>query len=113
MIKLLEATHGQWLYRNVVVHDIVGGLEAVKRKQELQSEIERQVELLVQCNAADQAEAFGRACNSPPALDLRVNRLRSSREAVLQALAAAGVAAAYPKPIPIPPNTPKPTTNPI
>ena len=42
---------------------------------------------------ADQAEAFGRACNSPPALDLRVNRLRSSREAVLQALAAAGVAA--------------------
>ncbi|NDG75162.1 MAG: 16S rRNA (cytosine(967)-C(5))-methyltransferase [Synechococcaceae bacterium WB8_1B_136] len=44
-----------------------------------------------------QAEAFGRACNTPPALDLRVNRLRSSREAVLQALAAAGVAA---EPIP-------------
>ena len=22
VIKLLEATHGQWLYRNVVVHDI-------------------------------------------------------------------------------------------
>ena len=45
MIKLLEATHGQWLYRKVVVHDMVGGLEAVKQKQELQSEIERQVEL--------------------------------------------------------------------
>ena len=45
MIKLLEATHGQWLCRNVVVHDIIGGLETVKRKQELQSEIERQVEL--------------------------------------------------------------------
>ena len=45
MIKLLEAMHAQWLYRNVVVHDMVGGLEAVKRKQELQSEIERQVEL--------------------------------------------------------------------
>jgi len=44
-----------------------------------------------------QAEAFGRACNTPPALDLRVNRLRCSREAVLQALAAAGVAA---EPIP-------------
>ena len=41
----LKATHGQWLYRNVVVHDIVGGLEAVKRKQELQSEIEYQAEL--------------------------------------------------------------------
>jgi len=45
VIKLLEATHGQWLYRNVVVHDIVGGLEAVKRKQELQNEIESQIEL--------------------------------------------------------------------
>ena len=45
VIKLLEATHGQWLYRNVVVHDVGGGIEAVKRKQELQSEIECQVEL--------------------------------------------------------------------
>ena len=45
VIKLLEVTHGQWLYRNVVVHDIVGGLEAVKRKQELQIRIERQIEL--------------------------------------------------------------------
>ena len=45
VMKLFEATHGQWLYRNVVVHDVVGGLEAVKRKQELQSEIERQIEL--------------------------------------------------------------------
>ena len=43
--KLLEITHGQWLYRNVVVHDLVGGFEAVKRKQELQVEIECQVEL--------------------------------------------------------------------
>ena len=30
-IKLLEATHRQWRYRIVVVHDIVGELEAVKR----------------------------------------------------------------------------------
>ena len=45
VIKLLEVTHGQWLYRNVVVHDTVGGLEAVKRKQELHIEIERQIEL--------------------------------------------------------------------
>ena len=45
VVKLLEATHGQWLYRNVVVNDLVGGLEAVKRKQELQAEIECQIEL--------------------------------------------------------------------
>ena len=45
VVKLLEATHGLWLYRNVVVHDLVGGLEAVVRKQELQVEIERQIEL--------------------------------------------------------------------
>ena len=45
VIKLLEATHGQWLYRNVAVHDVVGGSEAVKRKQELQNKIERQIEL--------------------------------------------------------------------
>ena len=43
-IKLLETTHGQWLYRNVVVHDTVGGLKATQRKQELQAEIERQIE---------------------------------------------------------------------
>ena len=27
-IKLLEATHGQWLYRNMLVHDTVSGLKA-------------------------------------------------------------------------------------
>jgi hypothetical protein len=43
-IKLLEITHGQWLYRNVVVHDAVGGLKAAQRKQDLQAEIERQIE---------------------------------------------------------------------
>lgn len=43
--------------------------------------------------SADEAEAFGRASNSAPALDLRVNRLRTSREAVLAAMADAGVAA--------------------
>ena len=41
----------------------------------------------------DQAEAFGLAANQPPPLDLRVNRLRASREAVLAAFAAAGVGA--------------------
>ena len=44
-IKLLEATHGQWLYRNMLVHDTVSGLKAVERKEELQREIEDQIEL--------------------------------------------------------------------
>jgi 16S rRNA (cytosine967-C5)-methyltransferase len=39
------------------------------------------------------AEAFAQACNAAPSLDLRINRLASSREAVLESLAAAGVAA--------------------
>jgi 16S rRNA (cytosine967-C5)-methyltransferase len=47
------------------------------------------------------AEAFGRASNQPPALDLRVNPLCTSRDAVLAAFAAAGVEAA---PLPDLPN---------
>ena len=43
--KLLEATHGQWLYRNIVVHDAISGDIVSKHKQELQMEIERQREL--------------------------------------------------------------------
>ncbi|CAK6692396.1 16S rRNA (cytosine(967)-C(5))-methyltransferase [Synechococcus sp. CBW1107] len=39
------------------------------------------------------AEAFALAANQPPALDLRVNHLRVSREQVIEALAAAGVSA--------------------
>ena len=42
--KLLEATHGQWLYRNVVVHDSVAGLTATARKEEIQQFIEDQLE---------------------------------------------------------------------
>ena len=44
-IKLLEITHCQWQCRNVVVHNIVGGLKAAQRKRESQAEIERQIEL--------------------------------------------------------------------
>ena len=44
-MKLLEITHGQWLYRNVQVHDAISGLKAVERKEELQREIEHQVML--------------------------------------------------------------------
>ena len=41
----------------------------------------------------EQAEAFAVASNVAPALDLRVNQLRSSREAVVEAFAAAGLIA--------------------
>lgn len=43
--KLLEVTHGQWLYRNVLVHDKVSGELASLRKEEIQTEIEIQQEL--------------------------------------------------------------------
>jgi hypothetical protein len=43
IIKLLEVTHGQWLYRNVVVHDKVAGSLAVMRKDGIRSEIEDQL----------------------------------------------------------------------
>lgn len=48
---------------------------------------------LLQWQPPEQAEAFARACNTPPALDLRVNGLRSTPEAVQAALAAAGMVA--------------------
>jgi 16S rRNA (cytosine967-C5)-methyltransferase len=43
---------------------------------------------------AERAEAFARAANTPPPLDLRVNRRLTDRTAVLQAFAEAGVQAA-------------------
>ena len=45
VIKLLEVTHGQWLYRNVHVHDSLTGIVATTRKEKLQKEIEDQIEL--------------------------------------------------------------------
>ena len=45
IVKLLEITHGQWIYRNLRVHDEVAGELVTKRKEELQLEIERQMEL--------------------------------------------------------------------
>ena len=33
--RLLEVTNGQWLYRNVVVHDSVSGVKASLRKEEI------------------------------------------------------------------------------
>ena len=37
--KLMEITHGQWLYRNVHVHDKVTGTLATRRKEELKEAI--------------------------------------------------------------------------
>ncbi len=50
-------------------------------------------EELLQWLPPEQAEDFGRACNAPPAIDLRVNPLRSSRQDLLETFAAAGVEA--------------------
>jgi hypothetical protein len=45
VVKLLEATHGQWLYRCIQVHDRTQGTLATLRKEELQKEIEAQQEM--------------------------------------------------------------------
>ena len=45
VIKLLEITHGQWICRNIQVHDTVTGTLATRRKEELQKAIEDQIEL--------------------------------------------------------------------
>jgi 16S rRNA (cytosine967-C5)-methyltransferase len=58
-------------------------------------------QLALQWLPAPEAEAFGQACNQAPALDLRVNPLRTSRASLLEAFAAAGVEAA---PLPDLPN---------
>jgi hypothetical protein len=42
VVKLLEATHGQWLYHCIQVHDRVQGTLATQCKGELQREIEDQ-----------------------------------------------------------------------
>ena len=42
---LLEVTHGQWLYRNMQVHDRISGTLTTQRKEELQMKIEHQQEL--------------------------------------------------------------------
>jgi 16S rRNA (cytosine967-C5)-methyltransferase len=46
---------------------------------------------LLQWLPQERAEAFAQACNTPPGLDLRVNRLRATPAEVQAALAAAGV----------------------
>ena len=43
--KLLEVTHGQWLYRNEHVHDYISGTEETLRKEDIHTDIENQQEL--------------------------------------------------------------------
>lgn len=43
--RLLEVTHGQWLYRNVHVHDIITGDIASRQKEDIRRELEDQMEL--------------------------------------------------------------------
>ena len=68
--RLLEVTHGQWLYRNVQVHDRITGTLATQQKEELQMEIEHQQELgaeglldddcyLAECNLGDLEDTSG------------------------------------------------------
>jgi hypothetical protein len=45
ILKLLEATHGQWLYRNVQIHNVVSGTQATMRNKAIQKEIKEQMEL--------------------------------------------------------------------
>ena len=42
-VRLLEITHGQWLYRNVLVHDKVSGSHARARKEDIAAQIEAQL----------------------------------------------------------------------
>ncbi len=42
-VRLLEITHGQWLYRNVMVHDAVTGRLAITRKEAIEAQIEAQL----------------------------------------------------------------------
>ncbi len=45
ILKLLETTHGQWLYRNVQIHDAVAGALATVCKEALMQEIKEQREM--------------------------------------------------------------------
>jgi hypothetical protein len=45
ILKLLEATHGQWIYRNIQIHDMVAGTQVTLRKESIQREIEEKMEM--------------------------------------------------------------------
>jgi hypothetical protein len=43
--KLMEITHGLWIYCNLTIHDSAKGVLAVQRREKLLDEIERQIAL--------------------------------------------------------------------
>jgi len=43
--RLLEATHGHWIYRNIVMHDHISGHVITRTKEQIVNEIERQQDL--------------------------------------------------------------------
>ncbi len=45
VIRLLEVTHGQWIYRNIQVHDETQGTLQTREKELLQREMEVEMEL--------------------------------------------------------------------
>jgi hypothetical protein len=45
IMKLLETTHGQWLYCCIQVHDRISGIQATQQKEELQMAIEAQQDM--------------------------------------------------------------------
>ena len=56
VIRLLEITHGQWLYRNVMVHDKTAGDLVTRRKEEIRRELEEQ--LMLGEEGLDEEDAF-------------------------------------------------------
>ena len=43
--KLLEVTHGQWIYWNIQIHDSVAGTQAALRKEAIQGDLKEQMDL--------------------------------------------------------------------
>ncbi len=45
ILKLLEASHGQWIYQNIQIHDSVARTQATLRKEAIQLKEEEQMEM--------------------------------------------------------------------
>ncbi len=45
ILKLLEATHGQWMYQNVQIHNAVSRTQGTLRKEAILKETKEQMEL--------------------------------------------------------------------
>jgi hypothetical protein len=83
VIRLLEITHGQWLYRNVMVHDKTAGDLVTRRKEEIRREMEEQ--LVLGEEGLDEEDAFLLEIN----LDELDSSTREDQEYWLLALRAA------------------------